>query len=67
MTDEQVEYIANALKSISHGSVHGPTGLEGVAMALAGDGLSSPIGEGLAQIADAINNLANEISELRVK
>jgi hypothetical protein len=65
MTDEQVEYIAKALKSISHGDAHGPTGLETVAIALSGHGLNSPIGEGLAQIADAINNLANEISDLR--
>ena len=58
MTDNQIETIAGAIRSIAHGSMHGPGGLEGLAMSLAGQGLRSPVGDNLSRIADALERIA---------
>lgn len=57
MTDKQVERIASALWGISRGESH-PAGLEGVAMALAGEGLRTPVGPALADVAPALYQIA---------
>ena len=38
MNDDQIESLISAIKSISHGSISGPAGLEGLAMSIAGEG-----------------------------
>jgi hypothetical protein len=37
-TIQTLESLASAVRSISHGDVHGPTGLEMLTMAICGDG-----------------------------
>jgi hypothetical protein len=65
--DEQVQLIVEAVRSISHGDVNGPCGLEGVAWAVAGEGLRHPLGEsireGLGEIAEAHERGLNAIAE----
>ena len=49
-------YLLNASRSDLYkgGDVEGPSGIEGLAMALAGDGLRASVGEQLATLAQAI-------------
>jgi hypothetical protein len=47
--------VATSLSRIAHGDVTGPGGLEGLAIALAGESLRRPIGEALTDIADTLN------------
>jgi hypothetical protein len=69
----QVGRLADATRNISHGGVNGPTGLEMLGMAIAGEGFSNPPGEaianGLDRVAAAIENglgqIAEAISELK--
>ncbi len=50
--------VAEAIRSISHGAVSGPTGLEMLSMALAGEGnrdnVASAIRDGFVMVAAAI-------------
>jgi hypothetical protein len=66
-TEDQIELgtaLVTAVRSISHGDVNGPTGLELVSMSLDGgaDG-SNPnaVGPALNRIASAIENLADAV------
>lgn len=67
MTDKQIQQIVNAISRISHGDVTGPTGLESVSIAIAGEHLNMPLSESLNNIADAINKLADAVSDLKEK
>jgi len=66
-----LESLVKAVRSISHGDVSGPTGLEMLGMAVAGGGLGHPLGDAIIQagetISDAINNLADAIRESKSK
>lgn len=60
MTNEQIERISKALEKLASahediigGDPRGPSGFEGLAMALAGEGLRSPIGEMSLDFSDA--------------
>ena len=54
VTDEGARMIADALLRISYGDVSGPTGLEGLAMAIAGEG---PFGH------DSLKHAVRELTE----
>jgi len=56
--DDQIEDIVSAVRSIAHGETTGPGGLEGLAMALAGDRLHAPVGASLDRIAAALEDIA---------
>ena len=56
--------LVTAVRLIAHGPTSGATGLEMVAMALAGEGLVDPVGRGLADIANAINESFGETSSI---
>lgn len=73
MTQDQVNQIARAIRFISMGE-DSPAGLEGLAIAIAGQGLSSNLCESLIElarsnieaaetIADGLNNIALAISD----
>jgi len=60
--------VARSLSSISHGDSRGPTGLEALCMAIGGtgspgrdDGLTGAIRDGLADVADALRDVAAAI------
>lgn len=68
--NEQIEALIGAIRSISNGGTapgSQPEGLEMVAIALAGEGNLKPVGEGLSEVAQAINNLADAIREVGTK
>ena len=56
----ELEKIARAISLIARGE-EGPAGLEMLSIALAGEGLSNPIGEALNNIASALNNIAEAL------
>jgi hypothetical protein len=64
MTDDQCERLILAITKIAHGDVNGPTGLEGLAMALSGQGLSGSIAGSLSEIACAISELAESVDRV---
>lgn len=49
---------AKATRAIAHGDVSGPSGLEGLAMAIAGAGLGTPLAQSLSGIADSVSEIA---------
>lgn len=62
MTEEEYrEQMIAALKFIGGGEISGPSGLEGIAMALAGEGLKSPVAGGLYAIAAALDRIADAL------
>ena len=62
------ETIAEALRGISHGGLSGPTGLEGVAMALMnGIGGQNGVGDALVMIAESLRDIADAIRETKQK
>jgi hypothetical protein len=65
MTDDQVKMIAESIKRIAQGDRFAPSGLEALGMALAGEGHRNPVGSALVQIAEAIDNLAEAVRELK--
>jgi len=62
--NEIIEPIVNALTKISEGTVHGPGGLEGVAVSIAGYNLNSPLGESINNVAESINNVSSSIDRI---
>jgi hypothetical protein len=67
MHEYEAKELTDAVRSISHGDVNGPTGLEMLSMAVSGDGLKAPlsgaISDGLHAIAEAIREGLGEIAE----
>lgn len=61
---EFVDQITRAIRSIAHGTDYSPGGLEGLSMAIAGDGLRSPLSESVHAVADGLNNIAESIDRL---
>lgn len=64
LSQEQMEDLTTAITRIAHGDVSGPAGLEGVAMALAGEGKFElrNVSDGLYLIASAIRDLAEAVN-----
>ena len=58
-TNEQIERFIFAIRNISSGGTSGPEGLEGVAMALAGEGPPGrkSVNSGLGQIAASLSEI----------
>ena len=54
ISKDDIESIISVLRSAVHGDKYGPTGMESIAMALAGDGISNDVGSGLHRVAEAI-------------
>lgn len=76
--EQMVERLSSAIRNIAHGGVDGPDGLEGLGIAISGDGLrhnlcdsitscGESIKEGLESVAESIQELAAAISELKTK
>jgi hypothetical protein len=67
MHEYEDKELTDAIRSISHGGVNGPTGLEMLSMAVSGDGLKAPlsgaISDGLRDIAGAIREGLGDIAE----
>jgi hypothetical protein len=67
VTDEQVNALIRAIEEISLGS-RGPGGLEALAMAFAGTGISHPVSEAISEgsslVASSIEDLADAVREL---
>ena len=61
---EIVDQVTRAIRSIAHGTDHGPGGLEGLSMAIAGEGLRSPLSESVQAVAEGLNNIAEAIDRL---
>lgn len=62
-SDEKWEQLITVLHEIAGGRLHGPSGLEGLAISLGGKGLSSSVADGLHAVAEAIGDLANAVRE----
>lgn len=56
--------LASSIRSVARGDEHAPGGLEGIGMALGGEGLSGSVAGGLSEIADAISDHADAVREL---
>jgi hypothetical protein len=63
MTDDQFAALISAIRAIAHGPTSGATGLELVAIALAGKGDGS-VSASLDGIAGAIENLSHAVGQL---
>jgi hypothetical protein len=64
-TSDQIEKLIAVVRSISHGDVHGPTGLEMLAMAIAGERpatFAGVVNDGFSAVAQAIENAGAEIA-----
>ena len=53
--------LTNAVRSISHGDVHGATGLEALGMAISGEGIRSTPGEALQRLASAAETIVERL------
>ncbi len=73
MIKEMVQELVNAIASISHGDNKYPYGIEGLAMAIAGDGIKNDLSgaiekagesieDGLKEVAISIKELADAIT-----
>jgi hypothetical protein len=65
MTPEQVTKLCDAITKIAHGPTSGATGLESVAMSVAGEGLKSPIGPALQDLADNVGRVADALENIQ--
>jgi hypothetical protein len=63
ITKEQFAEFISAVRLIAHGPTSGPSGLEGVGIALAGDHFGEPVGPALASLALAVEHHAEAITE----
>jgi hypothetical protein len=63
MTDDQFNVLCECISSIAKGDRDSPGGLEGVTMALGGEGVpgNKNIADALFAIAESINNLSTTI------
>lgn len=61
LDDDQFGSLLHALKKIVHGDSLGFMGLEGLSVAMAGEGLGAPVGEALYNIGEAIRDLADAV------
>jgi len=64
MTHEQIEKLIEALTRIAHGGTSGPTGLEALAMAIAGERLHKPLSEAMTDIADSLQGISDNLDTL---
>lgn len=64
MTEQQIDKLIEALNRLSFGDANKPTGLEALAMAIAGDGLHKPLSAGMTDIADSLQSIADNIDRL---
>lgn len=69
-TEQTLDDLVSAVRSIAHGPVSGPTGLEALSMAIAGSGefgssnLSTAITSAASEIAEALHAIARAIDGL---
>lgn len=61
--------LVHAVERIAAGDVHGPGGLEGLGIAIAGEGLETPlasaVSDGLSELAESVHHLAEALAPLR--
>lgn len=69
MKPQELNSLASAIRSISYGDSHGPTGLEALNMAIAGAGTPGErnLLDGLFAIASAIGDLAEAVRETKAQ
>lgn len=64
MNDEEYrEAVIEALHEIAGGKLRGPSGLEGIAIAMAGEALRTPLGPALEAIASALDRIATALED----
>lgn len=61
--DDQLSALVRAIRSISHGEINGPTGLEMLSMALAGEGLGDNLSQAIRSAGESIGNGLHAIAE----
>jgi hypothetical protein len=61
--EKWVESIAYSILRVSHGTETGPTGLEMLAMSIAGEGLRTPVGHAVHDLSTSTDCLATAIRE----
>jgi hypothetical protein len=66
MTSDQVDALITAITRLSYGPTSGPTGLEGIGMALAGEEFRYPIGKAIESLAEALSDVASALQNLEV-
>lgn len=68
MNEQTAQALVSAIRSISHGDISGPTGLEMLSMSISGDGTSAPLAPAVeavgTAIAEGLHAIANSISQL---
>ena len=64
MTREQTEKLIEALTRLAYGTASGPTGLEALSMAIAGNGLYKPLSEAVDNVADSLQNISDNLDTL---
>ena len=61
---EIVDQVTRAIRSIAHGVDYGPGGLEGLSMAIAGEGLRSPLSEAVQGVAESLSGIAEALDRI---
>jgi len=61
---EFISQITQAIRSIAHGTISGPGGLEGLGMAIAGDGLRLPLSESINRVAESIESVGRALDRI---
>ena len=64
MTHEQIDQLITALTRLAYGTASGPTGLEALSMAIAGNGLYKPLSEAVDNVADSLQNISDNLDTL---
>ena len=61
VSKDDIESLISILRSAVHGDKYGPTGMESIAMAIAGEGISNDVGSALGEISSAIGDVSTSI------
>lgn len=61
---ESIDEATKALRAIAHGDVHSPGGIEGLTMAIAGDGLRDSLVAAIRESADAVEPLTGAVEDV---
>ena len=60
---EAIDGLSEAVRAVAHGGTDQPTGLEALAMAIAGEGRRTPISEAVTNAGDEIASAVRELAE----
>ena len=63
MDNEKIDELVNAITRISYGGDWGPAGLEMLSIAMAGEGLTTPVGTAIENAGECISSSMDRIGE----